>query len=81
MPSEFALQVAQRYCETTQTVGAKRLAGNVDAELAEVREVLDVTRRRASPDGPCWCKSYLPTLGHTEDCQRARALYERLEIK
>jgi hypothetical protein len=51
------------------------------AELQEVREVLDSTSKRRLPDGPCWCKSYLSTLGHTEDCQRARALMEKLEVR
>lgn len=76
MPSGFAGDIVNGLGSLPAT-----WAMSIDVRLAEVRAVLYVTRRRTLPDGPCWCKSYLPTLGHTEDCQRARALYSQLEIK
>jgi hypothetical protein len=64
---------------------AQAHAADMDRErqalLKEVREVLNVTSKRKLSDGPCWCKSYLPTLGHTEDCQRARQLAGRLRVE
>jgi hypothetical protein len=56
------------------------VARAIDAELVEVREVLDTTKRRSLPDGPCWCRTFMPTLGHTEDCQRTRAIYDKLKL-
>lgn len=80
MASRLALQIAQRHCETTQTVGALRLASNVDTELAEVREVLGGLRYLDD----CWCTSHvegdMPRRedAHDRKCQRARSLYEKL---
>ena len=56
MASRLALQICQRHLETTVTVGAKRLAANVDAELRELRGVFSQTAlRRIENHGHCWC--------------------------
>ena len=56
------------------------MADQIDNELQEVREVLAITSRHKTPDGLCWCVNNLPSFGHIEKCQRARALYQRLKI-
>jgi hypothetical protein len=76
MASELAARLLEVASARYGSVNNAKLA--IDAELSEVREVLDTTKRRLLPDGPCWCRTFMPTLGHTEDCQRARALYEKL---
>jgi hypothetical protein len=78
MASEFANATFDKWLG--QGYGEGGFTKLIDAELQDVREVLDATSRRKLPDGPCWCKSYLPTLGHTEDCQRARQLAKRLRV-
>jgi hypothetical protein len=50
-----------------------------DAELAEVREVLEGIRGFYGT-ADCWCDSE-DDAPHFEHCQRARALYERLRVK
>jgi hypothetical protein len=71
MASKFALDVVQRHCETTQTVGSMRLADNVDLELQEVREVLDGLLGEVETEGD----------DQSELCQRARDLLSKLEVK
>jgi hypothetical protein len=75
MPSELALAIAKRNKETTETVGALRLANDADAELEEVRDIL--LRLQSSRD--CWCVANWRGA-HDGRCERARALYERLRI-
>jgi hypothetical protein len=83
MASQLALQVAERHFETTKTIGAQRLADNVDAELQEVRHVLDgLMVRQWSNNTPimCWCDA-VGDGEHNEPCQRARQLAERLRVR
>ena len=75
MSSEFAELVCQTYFNNTE--GAL-LRDVIDAELAEVREVLYGLRGRYVKN--CWCDAG-DDAEHLLSCQRARALYERLEIK
>lgn len=49
------------------------------SELAEVREVLEGMRGFYGT-ADCWCDSE-DDAPHFEHCQRARALYEKLEVK
>lgn len=51
----------------------------IDAELAEVREVLEGLRTSPAEADPCWCNGWW-SEPHRERCQRARALYDRLRI-
>jgi hypothetical protein len=88
MASEFAQAVARRHLETTVTVGASRLMANVDAELREVREVLDALVRHQLSTGPCWCPSRVSEYGdwltpgeHNKTCNRTRALLAALTIE
>lgn len=81
MASRFALQVVQRHCETTQTVGSMRLADNVDLELQEVREVLALLQNLPYSTPPCFCRVKWRVGGHDGPCQRARALTEQLGVK
>jgi hypothetical protein len=56
------------------------VASVVDAELAEVREVLESL---AWSSQYCWCPVPVKTetQPHSAICQRARALYDKLEVK
>jgi hypothetical protein len=76
MPSKLALQIAQRHCETIQTVGALRLASNVDTELAEVREVLDGLIEFS--DQVIEAFEITPLPARRLCLESARALYEKL---
>ena len=76
MPSQLALQIARRNKNTTETVGALRLANNADAELAEVRTVLGYLSK--SPG--CWCITRWEGT-HDALCKRTSALYEKLRIR
>jgi hypothetical protein len=50
----------------------------IDAELQEVREVLEGLRFK---DG-CWSRDCIHALGHHRPvCERARALLSKLEVK
>lgn len=73
MASEFAETINTAYFQNTE--GAL-LRNVIDAE----REVLFATSRHRTANGPCWCVVVMHTLPHTEDCQRARALMEKLEV-
>ena len=81
MPSELALQIAQRNKETTETFGALGLANDADAELQEVREVLNGLRTWFETDGSYgtihWCN---PDEAHGPDCERAQRLHQRLRV-
>lgn len=83
--SEFSQKLLDAVVQDEQYIGGiddKRSREAFDAQFQEVRAVLLLTARRVIDHvGPCWCKTYLPTLGHTEDCQRASTLYQRLQIK
>lgn len=60
------------------------LADRIDRALQEVREVLAGTRTDYYDDHPCWCQVEVrrgTDIQHTDICQRARALSERLEVK
>jgi len=46
----------------------------IDAELVEVREVLDGLRNEG---GDCWCVHFGSEY-HIEECQRTQRLYKRL---
>jgi hypothetical protein len=58
--------------------------GVIDKELQEVRGVLSQTADRRYPEthGHCWCRKDLTDDNepHSEFCQRARALMERLRV-
>lgn len=79
MASEFATRVI----ETTINVKDVLVQDTLDAELQEVREVLEGLR-----DGLCWCGVDQPPdtiapavyIPHSDACQRARALMERLAV-
>lgn len=89
MVSEFAGHAAKRFADrTVEIVGAVGIlevgvaANTLDTELAEVREVLD-----GLADDGCygWCwQRWGRERGddeyHSDACQRARALYQKLRI-
>jgi hypothetical protein len=60
----------------------------LDECLVSVRQVLNGLTRYHLSTGPCWCPSrvsahndwYTPGE-HNEDCDRARELYEQLQIE
>jgi hypothetical protein len=79
MASEMALAIAMRNKGTTETVGALRLANDADAELQEVREVLDELRWQTAEAEPCWCRVRVNGI-HDETCQRTGQLAERLRV-
>jgi hypothetical protein len=79
MSSELAELICQTYFNNTE--GAL-LRDVIDAELSEVREVLDgLLVRQWSGNVPilCWCDG-VGDDEHSDACQRARALYEKLRI-
>ena len=78
MPSEFAKHLS-KLADPDGYYTRGSLPAELDAELAEVREVLDGLRYQYVLD--CWCDAEEEEDGHKVSCQRARALYERLEIK
>jgi hypothetical protein len=73
MASEFATQLAH----VVQGVSVQGAIREADAQLAEVREVLEGIRGFYGT-ADCWCDSE-DDAPHFEHCQRARALYERLK--
>lgn len=77
MASEFALAVAQRNKETTQTVGALRLANDVDSELQEVRKVVKLISQPKFDVLNGSLRYYVTKA----EVQRARELMKRLEVK
>ena len=83
MASEKAQSIHRAYLNGCALVGVivreDILRSTVDAELAEVREVLEGIRGFYGT-ADCWCDSE-DDAPHFEHCQRARALYERLRIK
>jgi hypothetical protein len=68
------------------TLGADRhddAVAAIDVELQEVRDVLRGLVVSFPYGECCWC-ALPPNAGsvdHTLDCERARALYEKLEVK
>lgn len=51
----------------------------IDAELSEVREVMDLLQNLPYQQPPCFCRIAWQQ-GHDGPCQRARALYEKLLV-
>lgn len=74
MASEVALAIAKRNKETTETVGALRLANDADAEL---RETLDELGRDLHQHLHADVLITFEQCSHRR-CQRARQLAERL---
>ena len=74
--SEFSTAIHDKFFRVKRPLFAEGL----DAELQEVREVLEGLRQ-PPPMGKCWCGRGdlgAPNHEHLPHCQRARALYERL---
>jgi hypothetical protein len=87
MLSEFAKRLAEQLPEAS-FIGGTALRDYVprqrmiDAELQEVREVLALLSPLREEGKPCWCESAFRKIGdHEIRCQRARALYSKLEVK
>jgi hypothetical protein len=84
MPSQLALAIAKRNKETTDTVGALRLATDADAELQEVRKVLDLFEEEwMTPHDHEHEIEFLPKDVECDQCdlsKRARALIRRLRV-
>jgi hypothetical protein len=89
--SEFAKRLAKHLPEAS-FIGGTALKDYVprqrmiDAELQEVREVLDSFRREfQNSDVSCFewhrCRELDKDDEHTEDCLRARALWSKLKVK
>lgn len=84
MASKFATELIRTVLDAKDVL----VEDTLDAELQEVREVLEglATKRYASFTGQyCWCD--VPGTAtrpegdtHTEKCQRARQLAERLRV-
>jgi hypothetical protein len=72
MASEFAVDLAEKVLMESHAETVR----HVDAELQEVRSVLDSLRQ--SHD--CWCVATWKGA-HDGRCQRARALMEKLEVR
>lgn len=81
MPSEFATKLVAEVYKPDALSASNEAAKRVDTELQDVRSLLEQTMRRVLPDGPCWCVLYLSLAGHTDDCERTREVFRRLEIK
>lgn len=73
MASEFAESICDTYFQNSEGALLRTV---IDAELQEVREVMDGLR---NADG-CWCNDVQSSEAHSEDCQRARTLMEKLRI-
>jgi hypothetical protein len=76
-------QLAQRIKKTVDDEGYYDMEVASEAvdryALQEVREVLTQLAEWPFPIGkPCWCHSGIDE--HSEACQRARALFKRLEV-
>jgi hypothetical protein len=72
---------------STYAEKAAKVLTIVDAELSEVREVLDGLIRNRLSTGPCWCRSRVNehdewrTPGeHDKRCDQTRSIYEKLRI-
>jgi hypothetical protein len=75
MASELAIQVTNAALKPGTKSSHAATADRVDAELQEVREVLDVLR--LSRD--CWCVTRW--IGaHDGRCKRVSVLYQRLRV-
>lgn len=75
----MASELAESICETYFNNSEGALLRNViDAELQEVRDVLTQLAEWPFPVGqPCWCHL---EGEHSDACQRARRLAERLRV-
>ena len=84
MASEFARDTVISLCSLPE-----HWADEIDTQLQEVREALEALSRRRLQGRLCWCFSRTVMSGeawmdpdvHEEDCERARKLYERLQIE
>jgi hypothetical protein len=84
MPSEFAKALSTKLTAHIQEDILRWGQRIIDAELQEVRAVLIQTADRNMPaHGPCWCRKDLADNNEPQNsfCQRARALWVKLEIK
>jgi hypothetical protein len=81
MASQFAIENGHRIARLLKYYEGPpyNIPELLDAELAEVRAVLSLTADRRYPKH-CWCRKDLTDdkEAHSEFCQRARVLYERL---
>lgn len=84
MSSEIAGKIA---VASTSEVFPTRIsvARYVDEQLQEIRSVLETLAPRTNVEqgsNHCWCSKNLidPGSPHSKDCERARALWERLSV-
>lgn len=85
MASQFARDLAKDLAAAVQGLSVKSAATDIDAELQEVREVLDGLRMGEGKNVGCWCienplRTREPDYKHGKRCQCARALMERLRV-
>ena len=73
--ANVAISLGRRVLDSDEI---EKCARGVDAELREVRDVLDGLRGRYVKN--CWCSAG-DDAEHYVSCQRARALMEKLELK
>jgi hypothetical protein len=79
MASQLANKIAHAVLATDADQPSVEVA--IDAQLAEVREVLGLLSRLRVEGKPCWCESAFRTIGdHDANCQRTSALYEKLRV-
>jgi hypothetical protein len=79
MPSEFSKSLYQSIWTkgkfTSEDYGTEQL----DAELQEVREVLELLQNLPYQKPPCFCRVRWIVGEHDGPCQRARTLMEKLK--
>jgi hypothetical protein len=83
MASEFSEQLAKKLDAPAPTFLTSAVVRVIDAELQEVREVLDGLRDNDCYDA-CWQrwgKERGDDQFHSDACQRARVLMEKREVK
>ena len=83
MASKFATELSAKLTSGVPENVLERGRGIIDAELQEVREVLEAIQTNRYGDG-CWCdvevrRGPQNADRHTEACQRARDLMEKLK--
>ena len=77
MASELAQAVAKRHLETIVTVGAIRLMANVDAELQEVREIVELIAHPKFKAAESGVQYYVTK----SDVEAARFLLSKLRVE
>lgn len=73
---------SQRLAVNIGADGNQEVERVIDAELQEVRDVLYQLILRPMPDGSyCWCHKSVTAPSHATRCERARALWAKLQIE